>query len=375
MEQSGSFRYDVPEMRVIVWSESGCAVAKAGQAEDGGRFLAEEKTPEQAADAVAQSGVPAVVGFPIHAGSFSDGRLRWLREQPREPFSVAELRTMLREAEAEAIEAIRRGGRLSSAVFVGSTMLKVRIDGRRALNPVGFPGRAVAVHARSTFLTDDAAARFLSRACERNGAQHNTSRARTDGGAGVLPILFDDAAIRILDPSGRAIVLLLDRNETSVCALRDGALVGRSVIAFGQESATGRLARLFDIAQQEEAERMLVAASEGRVRDAFRREIEAALAPVYLAWASAVRDAITRTSMKTEAPVALTVVYTGTLRPPFQRAFHPRTLRRALAPLRVDTITVASLAEAAGCAPQTEEMFVRLYVFTRAAALGQFFAA
>ena len=191
------------------------------------------------------------VGFPSDAGLLLEEEVLWERAHPKEPFSETEWRALLYELRIRFQEASRRSGWGSDSLrMLGFTLRDIRLDGKRIMNPVGFSGRMLSLRGRATLLFSDR-------------QQHHVP----------MPMLLDDAVLRLLDIQDEGICIVLDEHVSSVDIIRAGMLTRRATIAIGHAAIRKKFMRLCSLASQEAADELLRALAQGTLHARLERRV------------------------------------------------------------------------------------------------------
>ena len=275
---------------------------------------------------------PAVLVLPSSDGFVEDGVLTWLREHPREPFTLAEGKTVLRELTTRAAEDARRmSPERGTAALIRTDMRNILIDGRRILNPVGFPGRSIVFSATHTFLNREGE-RALRLVYEAFPVE-------------IYPMLRDQLVFRAVSAHDNPdIVVILDQEDTTVLHAHDGAVRRRTVLAVGLNSAQTFLLRALRLDSPAESSRLLEASASGQLSASLERRVDRALAPFLLRWAALVTEAI-GSAVPTRGRANFSLLAIDRWQPPFRDITAPKVLRRLFPTFRSAAWTSGTLRE------------------------------
>jgi len=243
----------------------------------------------EASQEVSQEVEQTIVGIAGELVKGSTTTVRYRRDNPKEKISFKELKEIVENVQEKAFGKIRSqlawetGYRELDVRLVNAAVVDVKIDGFKVVNPLGFQGKEVEIGIFNAFapivhlgaletIADELGLDLLSIAAEPYAV------ARSVG----LEEKPDFAAI-FIDMGG---------GTTDIAVVRNGGVEGTKMFALGGRAFTRRISELLGLSF-EEAERLKIEYSQGRLDAEMRQKIADIIAPDVEVWLSGVELTLT----------------------------------------------------------------------------------
>ncbi len=205
----------------------------------------------------------------VHSAAYT---FRRQRHAPQRRIEPQELEGALDQAQRLALLRLQRESGLDEGELslVSTSIVEINVDGHRVTDPIGFRGQVLTI----TIFNALAEARELA-----------TLKAIADELelAPALLALEGQALACSLVPKKEALVFDIGGRATTVCLIRNGALVALRVLPCGGYALTEHLARAFGLTSQR-AEALKIAYNRGKLQEKVARSTQKTLAPVIEAW-------------------------------------------------------------------------------------------
>jgi len=243
----------------------------------------------EASQEASQEVEQTIVGIAGELVKGSTTTVRYRRDNPKEKISFKELKEIVENVQEKAFGKIRSqlawetGYRELDVRLVNAAIVDVKIDGFKVTNPLGFQGKEVEIGIFNAFapivhlgaletIADELGLDLLSIAAEPYAV------ARSVG----LEEKPDFAAI-FIDMGG---------GTTDIAVVRNGGVEGTKMFALGGRAFTRRISELLGLSF-EEAERLKIEYSRGRLDAEMRQKIAEIIAPDVEVWLSGVELTLT----------------------------------------------------------------------------------
>lgn len=212
----------------------------------------------------------------VHSAAYTSRQRRHASQRRIEP---QELEGVLHRAQRLALQRLQRESGLDEGELslVNTSIVEINVDGHRVTDPIGFRGQFVTI----TIFNALAHSRDLATLKAITGELEL---------APALLILEGQALARSL-MSREAIVLDIGGRVTTVCLIRNGALVALKVLPSGGYALTEHLARAFGLSSQR-AEALKIAYNQGKLQEKVAHSTQKTLAPLVEAWLSQAEKAL-----------------------------------------------------------------------------------
>ncbi len=231
--------------------------------------------------------VMGVAASLVHGAAYT---FRQRRHAPQRRIEPQELEGVLHRAQRLALQRLQRESGLDEPELslVNTSMVEINVDGHRVTDPIGFRGQ---------FLT----------LTIFNALAHSRELATLKGIAGELelaPVLLalEGQALACSLTAREALVLDIGGRVTTVCLIRNGALVALKVLSCGGYALTEHLARAFGLSSQR-AEALKIAYNQGKLQEKVAHSTQKTLAPLVEAWLAQVEKTLKELAVQNAEPL------------------------------------------------------------------------
>ena len=241
---------------------------------------------EQQAGVSLRSSVIGIAGELVKGTTIT---VRVVRKTPNKPLDMAEIERIIKLVQERAESKARQqlewelGGKKVDVKLVNSALVGMEIDGYAVTNPVGFQGRDVVVQLYTAF-----APLIHIGAIERTADQLDLDliavAAEPFGVA--RSVLGNDQSTNL-----SAILIDVGGGTTDIAVVNDGGVQGTKMFGIGGRAFTRAIERGLSISY-DQAEKMKIGISEGRVAEQYRGKVLSALEKTLDVWMNGIELAL-----------------------------------------------------------------------------------
>ncbi len=210
--------------------------------------------------------------------------ITYRRRAHETPISEEEMYNILQKVEERTLHnaeaaIVRETGRATKIRLINSALVSVEIDGYKVTNPIGFPGREVAVQIYTAFAP---LVHIMPMESVCKELDLELMAVATEPFAVFRAVIGDQTTANLT-----AILLDIGGGTTDLAVVTGGSVEGTKSFAIGGRSFTRQIAESLDI-DHNAAEKCKLALASDNLKPATRQKIEQALRPSLTIWQAGV---------------------------------------------------------------------------------------
>ncbi len=247
-----------------------------------------EKAIGQAVEMCGEDPSQTILGIAGELVKGSTTTIRYERAKPKSKIDLPELKNIIQKVQWKAFDQVRKQLSWETGLseidvrLINAAIVDVRIDGYRVTNPLGFQGKDVSISIFNAYAP-----------LVHLGALQSIAH---DLGLDVLTIAAEPYAVArsvgIEDAvEFSAIFIDVGGGTTDIAVVRNGGLEGTKMFALGGRAFTKRLADQLSVSF-EEAERIKIGYSKGRLPSGLMHRVKSALDTDCKVWLSGIELAL-----------------------------------------------------------------------------------